>query len=763
MNAVAAAAPRISEEWQLTAVGGFDELLLALFAALAIAAVAWTWLALDPKLALRLRAGITGLRAGALALAVVFLLQPTLRLLRMQPVPQRIAVLVDVSESMAGGGERSRLESVRRMLDGAGPALQRIAGAREILWYSFAEQLIPAASWQAALARTAGTRGTDLGRALSQLAAQLGSEPLGAVVVIGDGADTAAVRGPPNGTRVASFAKELGAPVNTVAITRAQRQRDLAVARVRADSFAFARNDTPISVSLSSFGIDEKRIDVSLSQGGSLIQQRAVDLVGGAAETTFLVKPMRLGLNVYTVSVAVPPGDEIPENNTAHVAFDVLRDKVRVLHVAGRPSWDQRFLRDTLGARPQIDLVSFYVLRTPFQSTALGSDGLALIPFPTAELFDGHLDEFDVLIFQDLNPADVGLDRYLDKIARFVKGGGGFVLIGAENGFAPSAMSRPPFSEILPIAMPDAASAPALPDAMPLRAALTDAGRRHPLTRLVNDEAQNTALWDSLERLDGMIRVPGATEDGVVLAIPAGERTEGFAPPLVSVREVGDGRSVAITTDSLWRWRFSGPLTGGDADAYPNLWRNVIDWLTHDPRLDRLKAQVSPLTPRPDEPVTLSVELVDASFQPVPRAALTAEIRWSDAAGVARSEQIPLNLDAEGRFRKTWLPRDCGPHTVRVTAQGTAPAEARFLVASRDVELQQIDPDAGFLRSVAALSGGRYNEDAIDFDRLALADAPTRKLLARRDSPLWNHPFAFLLIMGALMGEWLLRRRAGLN
>ena len=159
----------------------------------------------------------------------------------------------------------------------------------------------------------------------------------------------------------------------------------------------------------------------------------------------------------------------------------------------------------------------------------------------------------------------------------------------------------------------------------------------------------------------------------------------------------------------------------------------------------------------------MSVELVDASFQPVPHAALTAEIRWSDASGVVRTDQLPLNLDGEGRFRKTWRPQDSGPHTIRVSAQGAPPAEASFLVASRDMELQQIEPDAAFLKTAASLTGGRYAADAIDFDSAKLSDTPTQKILARKDSSLWNHPLAFLLLFGALMGEWLIRRRKGLN
>jgi uncharacterized membrane protein len=759
---IIAAAPNVAEEWQLTAVGGLDVVLLACLAALAAGGVIWTWLTLDPKLPLRVRAGITALRAAALAASVALLLQPTLRLLQMKPIPPRLAVLVDVSGSMQGGGAQSRLDEVRSLLDGAAPALSRLAASAEISWYPFAERLAESKDWRSALEQDAGGRGTDLPLALERLASLTADEPLCAVLVISDGADTAARRTASGGARDAGFAKKLGVPINTVAVTRSKRQRDLAIAEIKADPFAFARSDTPVTVSLSSAGLTEKKVDVSLSQEGSLVQRRTVELVGGAAEAVFFVKPIRLGRNVLTVSTAIPPGDEIPQNNTAHVTFEVLRDKVRVLHIAGHPSWDQRFLRDSLSAWPQIDLVSFYVLRTPFQSTTLGSDGMTLIPFPTSELFENHLDEFDVLIFQDLNPADIGVDRYLEKIAGYVNGGGGFALLGGENGFAPSAMARPPFSEILPIALPTSGGA-AQVDARPLRAALSDAGRRHPVTRLVDDEAQNAALWDSLERLDGMVRVPGVTEHGVVLAVPGGDQGAGTPAPLISVRESGEGRVVVVATDSLWRWRFGGPLIGGPADAYPDFWRRVVDWLTRDPRLDRLRVEVSPPTPRPDEPITLRVELVDESFRPVPHAKLVAEIAWADATGVARTARIPVNLDGEGRFRRDWRPQDSGPHSASVSAAQVPTAEAHFLVGSRDAELQHLEPDASFLRAVADATGGYFSVDAVDLDRLERADTPTKEILARKDSPLWSHPLAFVLLFGALLGEWLLRRRAGLN
>ena len=141
------------------------------------------------------------------------------------------------------------------------------------------------------------------------------------------------------------------------------------------------RSETPVAVTLRSTGISDRELEASLWQDGKILQRRTAQLVGGTGHFSFTVFPSTLGQHVLTVTVPVPQDDEVPENNTAYLTFDVIRDKFRILHIAGHPSWDQRFLRETFTSWPKVDLVSFYILRTEFQSSTLGSAGMALIPF----------------------------------------------------------------------------------------------------------------------------------------------------------------------------------------------------------------------------------------------------------------------------------------------------------------------------------------------------------------------------------------------
>ena len=105
-------------------------------------------------------------------------------------------------------------------------------------------------------------------------------------------------------------------------------------------------------------------------------------------------------------------------------------DRVRVLQLCGRPSWDERFLRRLLKRNPNVDLISFFILRTPSDLAAVDSDELSLIPFPTHELFQNELPSFDVIFLQNFEYMPYGIGAYLDNIRQYVETGGGMAMIG---------------------------------------------------------------------------------------------------------------------------------------------------------------------------------------------------------------------------------------------------------------------------------------------------------------------------------------------
>ena len=83
-----------------------------------------------------------GLRAGAAVAALVVFLEPAVELRQVAREPNRIAVLIDDSKSMALGEDPrgpSRIERARRLLAASGDTLAGWERDHKIDYYTFAE------------------------------------------------------------------------------------------------------------------------------------------------------------------------------------------------------------------------------------------------------------------------------------------------------------------------------------------------------------------------------------------------------------------------------------------------------------------------------------------------------------------------------------------------------------------------------------------------------------------------------------------------
>ncbi len=152
-------------------------------------------------------------------------------------------------------------------------------------------------------------------------------------------------------------------------------------------------------------------IPVSLYDGDKLAAIKEVAIDGSSKEGSveFEINPLTLGRQIYTAAVPVMADETITENNQKSFYTDVIINKIRILHVAGSPSWDVRFLRKALKRNPNVDLVSFFILRDPTDLVFATENELSLIPFPVNEIFGSELGTFDIVIFQNFNFQPYGI------------------------------------------------------------------------------------------------------------------------------------------------------------------------------------------------------------------------------------------------------------------------------------------------------------------------------------------------------------------
>lgn len=722
------------------------------------------------------RTALVGLRAGAVCVALIMFLEPAIELRQVARDPNRVAVVVDASRSMELREDPdgpSRTERVRRFLERSAETLDGWQGEHEIDVFEFGESLLPSSRRTVATEKPTG-QATLMRLALEQVRARYDGASLAGVILLSDGVATGGF-GDEEGATI-DFLQSLDTRVHTVWAGR-DGLKDIAVARILADEFAFVRTVVRIETVIRATGYDKRRIPVTLRSDGRDLHQKWVEVGGDTRESkvSFEISPPRVGKYVYEIATPVADDEAVSSNNRRAVVLRVIRDKIRVLQVAGRPSWDVRALRRMLKQNPNVDLISFFILRTLDDFSTVPNSEMSLIPFPTRELFEQELPSFDLIVLQNFEFAPYGIGIYLDNIEQYVRGGGGLVMLGGAQSFHSGGYAGTPVADALPVELGNPyrlqretrdSRGPINTDTF--RPILTGRGKRHPITALRYELSDNLATWKSLPELEGINLVAGAKPDATVLAVHPRLRTaDGDRMPLLVVGEHGDGRTLAATTDSLWRWGFiAAAKAGDDGRHYAKLWENAIRWLISDPELRYLHVSSDAVEYPPETPIRLDVRLLDRDYTPLDGGEVTLEVvRGADPRQVTQVARKTLRVGAsgEGAFEISGL--EPGVYRVRgraMVAGRPTTASDIFLVREAATEFDEPAADETLLRRVAAASNGLYlgSASALPGD-LPLEEPRVIRVDRRADVELWNRPSLLFLAFLLLGLEWVLRQRSG--
>ncbi|MEO8840532.1 MAG: glutamine amidotransferase [Kofleriaceae bacterium] len=743
---------------------------LYLGGAAVVAIVALSWRASRGANPAR-RALLIGLRGAAAIGALVVFLEPAVELRQVAREPNRIAVLIDNSKSMSLAESPkgpTRIERARRLLADSGATLAEWERDHKIDYYTFADTL--ASTSLAALANDhAEGKATMLRKALELVRGRYEGRDLAGIVLISDGAATGTFDEDSGDGAQRDFLKSLDTRVHTVWAARDGLQ-DLAVSRVMADEFAFVRTVVRIEAVIHTTGLPAQQIPVTLSTDGVPLRQKFIDLPTGDKDVTvtFEVTPPRVGRYVYEVSVPVVPGEAVTTNNTRSFVVRVIRDKIRVLQVSGSPSWDVRALRQMLKSNPNVDLISFFILRTQDTISLVPNDEMSLIPFPTRELFEQQLPSFDVIILQNFEYLPYGIADYLENIRSYVEGGGGLAMLGGAQSFTSGGYYGTPVAAALPVELYGPFDSGPVLDTQKFQPKITDAGALHPVTSLRYSSSDNLAAWRTLPPLEGVNLIAGAKPDATVLAVHPRLKTKSGKPmPVIVAGDYGKGRSIAFTTDSLWRYGFvAAGHNGDDGRQYTKLWENTIRWLIQDPDLRNLHVDSDAVEYVPGAPVRVAVRLLGRDYQPLPNGEVTLTVtRGADPTKATPVSTQKLTVGDDGT--QTVELGSLAPGVYRVFGKATiagrvVDANDIFLVREGGSELDRPVGDRATLDAIAAATHGEAL-GPIDALPARLAFDPPRiiRVDRRTDVELWSRPGLLILVVGLLGLEWLLRQRSG--
>jgi hypothetical protein len=516
----------------------FTPLVPSLVIWLAVAAVA-----VITVLLLLGRARGAALRVTALALIVLALANPSFTREDREPLSSVAVVVVDKSPSQSFGSRtRETADAQQALVD----SLKKIKGLDV--------RVVEAGQ------ADGETDGTKLFGALSSALSDVPVDRVAGAFLITDGR----VHDIPANASALGFQ----APVHAL-ITGRKDERDRRIAISAAPRFGIVGQTQTITYRLDDQGVSGERAKVVVRRDGDVINERTVQS-GQTVNVGIDVK--HPGPNIVEIEASPLENELTLVNNRAVVSIDGVRDKLRVLLVSGEPHSGERTWRNLLKSDPSVDLVHFTILRPPEKQDGTPINELSLIAFPTRELFQQKINEFQLIIFDRYARQGVLPIAYFDNIARYVRGGGAVLVAAGPDYASNTSIWRTPLDAVLP-------AEPVGVTEKPFYAHLSDVGKRHPVTRGLEGSGSEPPHWGRFFRT---VDTRNATTPPLM--------TGADGKPLLLLSRYGEGRAALLLSDQIWLWA-RGYEGGG---PHLDLLRRVSHWLMKQPELDEeaLRLQV---------------------------------------------------------------------------------------------------------------------------------------------------------------------------
>src|SRR6187455_919274 len=576
-------------------------------------------------------------RVAALALILLALANPSFTREDREPLSSVAAIVIDKSPSQNFGNRNQETAKAQEALV---DTLKKIKGLEV--------RVVEAGQ------ADGETDGTRLFGALSSALSDVPVDRVAGAFLITDGR----VHDIPANAAAVGFQ----APVHAL-VTGRKDERDRRIAISAAPRFGIVGQPQTITYRLDDQGVSGERAKITVRRDGEVINERMLSS-GQTANVEIDIK--HAGPNIVEIEASPLENELTLVNNRAVVAIDGVRDKLRVLLVSGEPHSGERTWRNLLKSDASVDLVHFTILRPPEKQDGTPINELSLIAFPTRELFQQKIGEFQLIIFDRYARQGVLPLIYFDNIAKYVRDGGAVLIAAGPDYASPTSIWRTPLDGILP------AEPTGEVTERRFQPQLTDAGRRHPVTRDLEGSDSNPPHWSNWFRLVDIKRSTGTN----VMQGPDGK-------PLLVLGREGQGRVALLLSDHIWLWA-RGYEGGG---PHLDLLRRLSHWLMKQPDLE-------------EEALRLIVRGRDITVQRQTMADTVNQITLTSPTGATRT--IDLQAVEPGLWRAATTANELGLWRAtdgKLTALANlGPANPR--------EFAEVTSTPDVLKTIAAATGG---------------------------------------------------------
>jgi hypothetical protein len=642
-----------------------------------------------------------GLRALALAALFAALLDPALRRENAEPLTDVAVLVVDQSLSVESGGRSAAIAEARKALTDQAAHLPntelRVATVTSGI--------------------SAADDGTLAFATLDRAMADIPPERFAGAILLTDGEIHDAPTDPAK--------SGINGPVHGV-IAGARSERDRKVVIDEAPRFGIVGKQQTIRFHVEDVNGDHGPIAVTIRSGDGTTHAIAVT----AGEKIDLPVNVNHGGQNITEITAEPLAHEISDaNNRAVAVIEGIRDRLRVLLISGEPHPGERTWRNLLKADASVDLVHFTILRPPEKQDGTPIKELALIAFPTRELFVDKLKEFDLVIFDRYRRQAVLPLGYLENVAQYVRDGGAVLIASGPDFASEDGLFGTPLSEVIPVGP----TGQVLEGAF--RPQITAEGRKHPVTDNLPGNGDGKPTWGRWFRI--VDTLPGA-------GTPVMEGLDGR--PLLVLAHAGQGRVAQMLSDQGWLW--ARGYDGGGPQT--ELLRRIAHWLMKEPDLEEEALRAS----QQGRQLVIERRTMADTAAPV-----TVTLPSGKTASVALEQISPGRFQGKLAITEPGLHRLTDGTLEAVAAAGSADArEAADLIATDSVLAPVAKATGG---GIAWLADGTPRLVKVASGRqtsgpgwLGLRSNGARRVISVSDFPLFATLVSLGLLLLGISGLW---------
>ncbi|MGA1981413.1 MAG: glutamine amidotransferase [Acidobacteriaceae bacterium] len=732
-------------------LGAWPGWLLVLLIVGSAAGLAWLIWRQLPQAAPRLRNWrawlIWGLEAAMIALLLLLLWEPAITVAELKSQQNIIAVLVDDSRSMSiadagADGVTARETAAVQALGKLLPGLEKKFQTRTYRLDSTLTRMERPDQWHADAAAT------HINAGLRQLAAETSDLPVGAVVLLTDGAENSG--GIDLETINALHNRRL--PVQTIGFGKEKATHDLEIDDAVVAAKAMADSRMTATVSFHQHGYAGQKATLDVKDGDKLLATRevALDRDGVDQSETMFFNAGDAGVKSIGFALELLPGEENTANNAVTRLVDVSAEPRRILYVEGEPRWEFKFIRRAEEQDKGVQIVS--MLRTT--ENKIYRQGIS----DPGELADGFPSKAeDLFKYQAIILGSVESDYFTpvqqELLREFVdKRGGGLLFLGGRFALGDGGWASSSLADLFPTFLPNQKGTFHRESAT---VQLTPAGAESPITRLLDDRAANIDRWRKLPYLNDY-QDPGAPKPGATVLA---QMMAGHTMPLLVTQSYGRGKTALLATSGTWRWQMNSPLNDPSHDLF---WQQLLRWLAKDSP-GQVTATMPQQTLMDEGHVQMTVVARDQEFTPAADAHVSAHVIGpDDLSAVVDLTPMP---NTPGTYAMDWTAEKPGSYVAEITADRGGNELGKDVVSFRRedgvAENFHTEQNRELLEKLSDETGGRYWEQS-QLDRLPKEISYSEAGISVRDTKeLWDMPAVFLALLGLMSADWLLRRKWG--